>query len=292
MTPLAVPVPPGARPVAGIDFGSTNVDVVVRTAGGNGPAVRHWTLPQDGHPDEARVRDVLAAGDVAIESLAWVAVTGGNRSRLPAAVGACALHQVAEVEAIGRGGLALAGVEAALVTSAGSGTAVVAATAAGARHVTGTGVGGGTLVGLSRLLAGTADPRAIDALALAGRDAAVNLTLQEVLGGAIGPLPPETTAVNFGRVARQPVEATPADMAAALVNMVGQVIAVIAINAARAERLDTIVVVGHLTDLASVRRTLQLVGEFYGAPITTPGDGGAATALGALLVTEAAPGMR
>jgi type II pantothenate kinase len=81
-------------------------------------------------------------------------------------------------------------------------------------------------------------------------------------------------------------------MAAALVNMVGQVIAVIAINAARAERLDTIVVVGHLTDLASVRRTLQLVGEFYGAPITTPGDGGAATALGALLVTEAAPGMR
>ena len=134
MTPLSVPVPPGARPVAGIDFGSTNVDVVVRTAGGDGPAVRHWTLPQDGHPDEARVRDVLAAGDVAIESLAWVAVTGGNRSRLPAAVGACALHQVAEVEAIGRGGLALAGVEAALVTSAGSGTAVVAATAAGARQ--------------------------------------------------------------------------------------------------------------------------------------------------------------
>ena len=56
MTPLSVPVPPGARPVAGIDFGSTNVDVVVRTAGGDGPAVRHWTLPQDGHPDEARVR--------------------------------------------------------------------------------------------------------------------------------------------------------------------------------------------------------------------------------------------
>ncbi|MBU6366345.1 MAG: Fumble domain-containing protein [Gemmatimonadetes bacterium] len=288
MTPLTVPVPPGARPVAGIDFGSTNVDVVMRTAGEDGPAVRHWTLPQDGDPDEARVREVLAAGDVAIDTLAWVAVTGGNRTRLPAAIGACTMHQVHEVQAIGRGGLALAGVDAALVTSAGSGTAVVAATRAGSRHVTGTGVGGGTLVGLSRLLAGTADAPTIDALAQAGRDAAVNLTLEEVLGGAIGPLPPDTTAVNFGRVARRPVEATPADMAAALVNMVGQVIAVIAINAARAERLETIVVVGHLTDLVSVRRTLQRVGEFYGAPITTPGDGGAATALGALLLVEEA----
>ena len=289
MTPLSAPVPPGAQPVAGIDFGSTNVDVVVRVPGGGPP--RHWTLPQDGHPAEARVREVLAAGDVALETLAWVAVTGGNRSQLPAAIGACALHQVAEVEAIGRGGLALAGVESALVTSAGSGTAVVAATLAGARHVTGTGVGGGTLVGLARLLAGTADPREIDALAQAGRDAALNLTLEEVLGGAIGPLPPDTTAVNFGRVARRPVEATPADMAAALVNMVGQVIAIIAINAARAERLENVVVVGHLTDLASVRHTLQRVGAFYGAPITTPGDGGAATALGALLVAEAAQGV-
>jgi type II pantothenate kinase len=289
VTPLSAPVPPGAQPVAGIDFGSTNVDVVVRVPGGGPP--RHWTLPQDGHPDEARVREVLAAGDVALETLAWVAVTGGNRSQVPAAIGACALHQVAEVEAIGRGGLALAGVESALVTSAGSGTAVVAATLAGARHVTGTGVGGGTLVGLARLLAGTADPREIDALAQAGRDAALNLTLEEVLGGAIGPLPPDTTAVNFGRVARRPVEATPADMAAALVNMVGQVIAIIAINAARAERLENVVVVGHLTDLASVRHTLQRVGAFYGAPITTPGDGGAATALGALLVAEAAQGV-
>ena len=52
------------------------------------------------------------------------------------------------MRAIGRGGLALAHLESALVTSAGSGTACVAATMAGSHHVTGTGVGGGTLVGL------------------------------------------------------------------------------------------------------------------------------------------------
>ncbi len=156
---------------------------------------------------------------------------------------------------------------------------MVAVDGADARHVTGTGVGGGTLVGLARLLCGTTDPRAIDALAAAGRDAVVNLTIEDVIGGAIGSLPADTTAVNFGRVARHEVAATPADMAAALVNLVGQTI-----NAARAESMADAVVVGHLTDLPSVRRVLGLVGRYYGATLTIPDDAGQATALGALLV--------
>lgn len=44
--------------------------------------------------------------------------------------------------------------------------------------------------------------------------------------------------------------------------------------------------VGHLTDLASIRRTFGLVAKFYGATILTPEAGGSATALGALLTTE------
>jgi type II pantothenate kinase len=141
-------------------------------------------------------------------------------------------------------------------------------------------------VGLGRLLLDTVNPREIDALAKLGKDTTHNLTIGEVLGGAIGSLPPETTAVNFGRVARHPVNASREDTAAALVNMVGQVIAVISINAARAQQLPQVVMVGHLTDLASIRRTFGLVAKFYGATILTPEAGGSATALGALLTTE------
>lgn len=277
---------PGAEtpplPAAAIDFGASNTDVVVRDGG----ATRHWTLPSEGQPDEARVRRVLDAGGVSPRDVEWIAVTGGNRTLLPAAIDGRALHRVDEVRAIGRGGLALAGLESALVTSAGSGTACVAATSVGAHHVTGTGVGGGTLVGLGRLLLGTVNPREIDELAQQGKDTTHNLTIAEVLGGAIGSLPPETTAVNFGRVARHPVDASREDTAAALVNMVGQVIAVIAINAARAQQLPHVVIVGHLTDLKSIRRTFGLVAKFYGATILTPESGGSATALGALLTTE------
>ncbi len=265
-----------------IDFGASNTDIVVR----EGSATRHWTLPSEGPPDEARIRRVLAAGGVLPQDVEWIAVTGGNRTMLPHTIDDRMLHRVDEVLAIGRGGLALANLESALVTSAGSGTACVAATVNGAQHVTGTGVGGGTLVGLGRLLLGTVDPKEIDALAQRGSDTAYNLTIAEVLGGAIGSLPPETTAVNFGRVARHPVEASREDMAAALVNMVGQVIAVIAINAARAQQLPHAVIVGHLADLASIRRTFGLVAKFYGATILTPEAGGSATAMGALLTTE------
>jgi type II pantothenate kinase len=267
---------------AAIDFGASNTDVVVR----DGTGTRHWTLPTEGQPDEARVRRVLDAGGVSPADLQWIAVTGGNRTLMPASIDGRTVHRVDEVRAIGRGGLALAELDSALVTSAGSGTACVAATSEGAHHVTGTGVGGGTLVGLGRLLLGTVDPREIDALAQRGKDTTHNLTIAEVLGGAIGSLPPETTAVNFGRVARHPVDASREDTAAALVNMVGQVIAVIAINAARAQQLPHVVIVGHLTDLASIRRTFGLVAKFYGATILTPDAGGSATALGALLTTE------
>jgi type II pantothenate kinase len=50
--------------------------------------------------------------------------------------------------------------------------------------------------------------------------------------------------------------------------------------------LPQVVIVGHLTDLKSIRRTFGLVAKFYGATILTPDDGGSATAIGALLSTE------
>ena len=269
--------------VVAIDFGASNTDVVFQ----HHDETRRWTLRSHGQPDESRVREVLAVGAVQPSDVAWIAVTGGNRERLPSSIDQRPLVVVPEVQAIGRGGLALAGLEQALVASAGSGNAVVTATPNGAKHVTGSGVGGGTLVGLGRLLLGITDPRELDALALKGSAKGLNLTIGEIVGGAIGTLPPNTTAVNFGRAAREPVDASPEDTAAALVNMVGQVIAVIAINAARAEQMAHIVVVGHLTDLASIRETFRLVGQFYGTTLQVPPHGGFATATGALLEARA-----
>ena len=276
---------PLTSPAGAIDFGASNTDDVLR----DGDAVRRWSQPSHGQPDEARVREVLALGDARPADVEWIAVTGGNRERIPEMVDGRPVHRVDEVNSIGRGGLELAQLERAIVTSAGSGTAVVDAGPDGARHVTGSGVGGGTLVGLGRMLLDITDPRELDTLARAGSHRALNLTIGEILGGAIGSLPPDTTAVNFGRVAREPMDAPPEDVAAALVNMVGQVIAVIAINAARATHHAEIVVVGHLTDLPSIRDVIAQVGRFYSAQIRVPEHGGYATAMGALIEAQRRP---
>ena len=149
--------------------------------------------------------------------------------------------------------------------------------------MTGTGVGGGTLIGLSRLLLNQDAPEVIDRLAVAGDPNGVDLALTDVVSGPIGALPPDATAVNFGRVARTSTRPNDADLAAALVTLVGQVIATLAINAARAAQVDHVTVTGHLTDMVSIRAAMARVGEFFGLPLELHTHAGHATVIGALL---------
>ena len=270
---------------AAIDFGISNTDAVASIDG----SLRHWTRPSDGSPDADVVRQVLASGGVALDTLPQLAVTGGRHRALPPHIGHCALHGVDEVTAIGRGGQALAlgddddPTTPILVVSAGSGTAVVAARGGNYEHITGSGVGGGTLLGLGRLLLQTADAQAIDELARQGNPNGADLSLKDVISGPIGTLPPDATAVNFGKLARQALDVSRVDLAAALMTLVGQVIAITAINAARAERMERVVVIGHMTDMGSFRKVLEQVGVYYGMELTLPANAGYGTALGAML---------
>ncbi len=280
---------------AAIDFGISNTDVVARIDG----RLRHWSQPSLHAPDASRLRALLAAGDIALEALTHIAVTGGRHRTLPERIGDCDLVRVNEVAAIGRGGQALI-VDATydstapalgraaqhdhalIVVSAGSGTAVVSARGHTYAHVTGSGVGGGTLLGLGRLLLQTADPREIDALAQQGDANGADLSIGDVISGPIGTLPPDATAVNFGKLGRQDIAVSKPDLAAALITLVAQTIGTLAVNAARAQGTQRIVVVGHMTDLLTVRRVLTQVGDLYGMDIDMPPDSGCATALGAL----------
>jgi type II pantothenate kinase len=274
---------------AAIDFGISNTDAVAYING----QLRRWTRPSEKQTDPELVRTVLADGKIELSSLHHLAVTGGRHRLLPDRIGDRAVVRVHEIQAIGRGGQAVAGLPAEesdtpiLVMSAGSGTAIVAARGDQYAHVTGTGVGGGTLLGLSRLLLHTTDPHEIDALAQRGDPNGADLSLADVVIGPIGQLPADATAVNFGRLAHQDLTVSREDLAAALVTLVGQVIAIVAINAARAQHIERIVVTGHLIDMPTMRSALERVGDFYNSPITLPPDAGYATALGALLQSAA-----
>ena len=77
--------------------------------------------------------------------------------------------KVNEFDAIGIGGTSLAGKENALVVSLGTGTAIVSVTGDKITHVSGTGLGGGTLRGLSRHMLGVSSLETLEAMARARR---------------------------------------------------------------------------------------------------------------------------
>ncbi len=279
----------------GLDFGQTNLDGVLL----DGDRIVHtWQQDTIIPASEAELRDlleshVLEVNGLAFSDLEWIGTTGGRHRDLPSSVAGVPVYPVGEAQAVGRGGLALANLENALVVSAGTGTAMISSrTISGNErtftHVTGSAVGGGTLIGLSSLLLGMTDPFEIARLAALGDPAGVDSTLQDVIGGGIGHLPADATAVNLGRLGQLKNAPKPEDLAAGLVTLVSQVIAVIALNAAKANGLENIVIVGHLPDLEPVRAALIRVWDFYGItpdPII-PAQRGFATALGAALEAQ------
>ncbi|MFQ6075713.1 MAG: Fumble domain-containing protein, partial [Candidatus Bathyarchaeia archaeon] len=93
-------------------------------------------------------------------------VTGGGSSHLPSTLSGIRINRVDELQATGAGGLAMSGLKEAVVVSMGTGTAILHATEAKTTHLGGTGVGGGTLIGLSKLLIGETDPEKLEQLAL------------------------------------------------------------------------------------------------------------------------------
>lgn len=277
-----------------VDFGLSNIDLLLCRDACALADLSHTKLPSRLSVSAEVLREALAALGVRPADCAQIAVTGGRHRALPEHLDGAAIVKVDEITAIGRGGLRLAqavnpDLREALIVSAGSGTAVVAARGERCAHVTGSAVGGGTLLGLCRLLIGSADPREIDALALTGDSNKVDLTLAEAIGGAVGRIPADANAVNFGRVpALDQLNFAREDLAAGVVVLVGQVIAALAINAARAEQLETIVLVGHTMDMASVRRVVHTVAGYYGVRFLIPDTPGIATALGALLAAQRA----
>jgi|HigsolmetaAR202D_1030399.scaffolds.fasta_scaffold00045_43 Pantothenate kinase, acetyl-CoA regulated len=270
---------------AAIDFGISNTDLVVEQDGD----IRHWAQASRGKPTPELLDQLFAHVGLRTSDFKRIAVTGGQHNVLPRYIGSTEIVPIGELTAIGRGGQALAQ-EAGIafgtplvVVSAGSGTAAVAARDTSYNHITGSGVGGGTLLGLGRLLLQTVDPREIDALACKGDPNGADLALADVISGPIGSLPADATAVNFGRLGREAIDVSREDLAASLVTLVSQVIAVTAINAARAQQIEHVVVIGHLTDMASVCKVLKTVGGYYGMDLIVPGHAGHSTALGALL---------
>jgi type II pantothenate kinase len=92
--------------------------------------------------------------------------------------------------------------ESFVLTNVGTGTSIHHVTNGGHSRIGGTGVGGGTLLGLSALLTGIADYSEIVRRSQQGSREAIDLKVSHIYEGAEPPISGELTASNFGRVPR------------------------------------------------------------------------------------------
>lgn len=176
-----------------------------------------------------------------------VGVTGGGALALGASIAGLPVHTVGEFEAWARGSVLVARQDGmalpprCLVVSLGTGTSVLAVTGDSAVRVGGTAVGGGTVLGLGRLLLGISSFEALVALADAGDRRRVDLLVGDVYPlAAEAPLFRDLSAANFAKL-----ESTdPADLASAIMGLVGETVALIAGSHAQRLGIDTIVYCG------------------------------------------------
>jgi type II pantothenate kinase len=163
----------------------------------------------------------------------------------------------------------------------GTGTAYVYADKNGSEYLGGTGVGGGTLMGLSKKLLGMSDPEQIAILAEQGDLSNIDLRINDISKSAINSiLSDNATAANFGKVSDL---ATREDIALGIFNMVYETIGMLAVFAARQKELKEIVLIGNLAGLPHAHITFDQLNRMFGMHFIIPEMSTYGTVIGAAL---------
>ncbi len=254
--------------ILGIDFGISTTDVAL---------VRGCKPIKTFHLEtrsQAALKKALRKNKIDLEKVEHIVVTGANRS-LKKVLGK-KFSRVGEIDAIGFGGVTIANSKSALVVSMGTGTCMVSVKQGKAKHVGGTGLAGGTVLGLSKKLVGTSSIQKLSRLALKGKKSKTDLSVREAIGSGIGIVPSDATASNFAKVG-----GSKNDLALGIQAMVGETNAVIAALAAKQARHKKIVFVGKAHAFPAVKRALKRVLAYYGFKPSFPKHRAYATAIGA-----------
>jgi len=267
--------------IIGIDIGgSTTKGVLAR----NGRIVGFTSIQASDEMASAAgcLGKILDRNKIDIRDIKFIAATGGgSKKRLSEQILGVPVKKVDEIKAIGLGGLNLTNKKKCFVVSMGTGTAMISVKDGGKRikHVGGTGVGGGTLKGLYKLLLNKDDIDNLEALAARGNLSKIDLKIKDIVGKGVGELSPDATAANFGKINDHINEK---DIALGLLNMVAEVIGTLSTFAAKREKLENdMIFVGKVTKNKTLMKQIAGVVRTFGGRMLVPKNAEYATAIGA-----------
>lgn len=222
----------------------------------------------------------LSVNKINLHDIEKVITTGVGSSFLGDDLLGLPLIKIEEFRALGYGGLYLSGLKKAIVTSVGTGTAFVKAHGRCIHHLGGTGVGGGTILGLSKAMVNLSSFDNIIEMASSGKLNTVDLSIGDISHAGISNLPNSITASNFGKMNDQ---ASRNDISRGILNMVFQVVGMMAIFAARTERDKDIVMAGKMVHVPQAKKTFSELGKLYKVTFHIPRLAEYSTAIGAAI---------
>jgi type II pantothenate kinase len=268
--------------IVGIDIGSTTTKAVAVETGKDSPVIRKIkTRAADAVTSATGAfGKMIVENNIRMADIERIMITGAGAGSLKNDLFGIATEKVDEIQAVGIGGIFLAGKENIIITNIGTGTAIIDARRDCIRHLGGTGVGGGTIQGLAKKLLPTSDFNGIMALAEAGNLNQVDLLLEDIMESDISFLNKESTASNFGKMLDS---AQSGDIALGILNMVYQVIGMLSVFAAKSRNTDRVVVTGNGSDNPIGKAVLAGITGMYQVHFEYPKDAAYTTAIGAAL---------
>ena len=239
--------------IIGIDIGSSTTKIIEYS--------KNKIINKDiiSNKDEEQIlEEFLNKNNIKVEQIEKIVVTGisadklkNNKYNIPTTI-------VEEFKAIAKGGQYLTSKNEILVASIGTGTAFIKVNKNGIKHLGGTGVGAGTLTNLCKRFCQTSSFEDIIKLSKQGDLAKIDLRIGDKTTEKIDTLPYDLTLANFGNLSK---DATNADIALGILNMVFEVIGMMAAFAIKNDTLKEVVLIGNITTIPSVKRILKKIEE-------------------------------
>lgn len=264
--------------IIGLDIGGSTTKVV----GFQGNELLDVTYVRASDPIAAAygaIGKFLNINNLKLEDIKQIRMTGVGSSYMTQNFLEIETVISSEFEAVGLGGLYISQMEEAIVVSIGTGTSFVYSNLEKTEHIIGSGVGGGSILGLSNRMFNFRDFELISNLADQGELSHVDLLVKDISKTVPG-LSGNATASNFGNVND---DAQAKDLAAGVVNMVFQSIGTMAVLCARNHNVKDIVFVGSVVHIAQGQRSLQQFAELYDVNVILPDNARFSTAIGAAL---------
>jgi len=277
--------PDNKKTVVGIDVGGSTTKIVGFAPGGKllSPIFVQATDPVTSIYG-AFGRFTLENG-LSLDEIDRIMMTGAGSKAIQSPIYNRECKSVSEFASTGIGGLYLSGLDEAIVVSLGTGTAIIHAkrTADGTltEYLGGTGVGGGTILGLSRKMLGIGSIEHLEQISEGGDLGQIDLRIKDISkSGTFKGVNENLTASNFGNLSDL---ASKKDIALGIFNMVSETVAMMSIFAARQFGIKDIVMCGNLTSIKPVCDTFASLAPTFGVNFIVPEMSQYGTVIGAAL---------